>query len=285
MTSLGPVGRTRRSSGHGAVPYVRPVISPDEARVVACDAARAGGDVLAATDRRDLDVRMKDGYVDLTTSADRASQAAVVAVLRATYPHHVVVGEEGTEPGTDTAHVWYVDGLDGTSNFAHGLPWYCVSVALRAGHEVVAGAVYDPVHGQLFSAARGGGATCDGTPLRVGPAATLDRAVVATQIQTRDPARLARFAAEWELLLRHAGGVRFLGAPALLLSHVAAGHLTAYCERAMHPWDISAGQLILEEAGGRVTDLRGARIASADVTDVVATNGPVHDELLALLRG
>lgn len=261
------------------------MIAPDEAREVASAAARAGGDILAATDRRTVDVHLKDGYVDLTTSADRASQAAVVAVLRAAYPEHVIVGEEGSEPGTDDGHVWYVDGLDGTSNFAHGLPWYCVSVALRAAGEVVAGAVFDPVHGELFSAARGGGATCNGNPLRVADTATLGSAVVATQIQTSDKARITRFAAEWERLMHRTGGVRFLGAPALLLSHVAAGHLSAYCERAMHPWDISAGQLILEEAGGRMTDLNGIRIASAAVTDVVATNGPIHDELLALLAG
>jgi myo-inositol-1(or 4)-monophosphatase len=241
--------------------------------------------VLAATDRTRVDVTFKDTRVDVTTSADRASQAAVVAVLRAAFPEHGVIGEEGTEPGTDDGHVWLVDGLDGTSNFTHGIPWYCVSVALRCrcsgGDEVVAGAVHDPVHEELFAAGRGRGATRNGAPLRVAATATLDRAVVASQIQSSDPERIAQFAGTFERLMNAVGGVRFPGAPALIMSHIAAGHYTAYCERSMEAWDISAGQLLVEEAGGRVTDFAGTRIASAARTDVVASNGAVHDALCA----
>ncbi len=253
----------------------------DEAVEVAAAAARAGGAVLAATDRTRVEVRLKDARVDVTTSADRASQAAVVEVLRAAFPEHTVVGEEGTVAGADGGHAWLVDGLDGTSNFTHGIPWYCVSVALRCGPEAVAGAVFDPVHGELFAAGRGLGATCNGVPLRVDPTGELTSAVVASQIQTADPARIAHFAAEFERLMNAVGGVRFIGAPALIMSHIAAGHLTAYCERAMESWDISAGQVLVEEAGGRVTDYRGTRIASAARTDVVASNGAVHDALVA----
>ncbi len=256
----------------------------EPARVVAETAARAGGAVLAATDRTLVDVTLKDARVDVTTSADTASQAAAVAAIHAAFPDHVVVGEEGTVEGTDAEHVWFVDGLDGTSNFAHGIPWYCVSVALRCRDEVVAGAVFDPVHDVLYAAARGRGATGNGTALRVDGTGALDRAVVVSQIQSADAGRIAAFASMFEALMNAAGGVRFVGAPALVLSHVAAGHFTAYVERAMASWDISAGQLILEEAGGRLTDFAGVRVASSAVTDVVATNGPVHDELLAVLR-
>ena len=255
----------------------------DTALTTAVDAARAGGAVLAATDRTRVDVTRKDARVDVTTSADLASQAAVVRVLQGAFPEHVFVGEEGTEPGSDGDHVWYVDGLDGTSNFTHAIPWYCVSVALRCRGEVVAGAVYDPVHDELWAAGRGRGATGNGVPLRVAATDGLARAVVVSQIQSSDAERIAEFVAMFERLMNAAGGVRFVGAPALILSHIAAGHLTAYVERAMPPWDISAGQLILEEAGGRLTDLAGVRPAGADVTDVVASNGAVHDELLAVL--
>lgn len=234
-----------------------------------------------------MEVTTKDGRVDLSTSAVRASQAAAVAVLRDAYPEHGVIGEDGDLDGADRDHVWLVDGLDGTGNFANGLPRYCVSVALRCresgGDEPVAGAVFDPVHDELFASARGRGSTVNGAPLRVAGTGSLDRAVVASQIQSSDPARIARFATTFETLLNTAGGVRFLGAPALILSHVAAGHLTAYVERAMAAWDISAGQLILEEAGGRLTDLTGTRVASADITDVVASNGAIHEELLGVL--
>ena len=256
-------------------------VDPAHARLVAEAAAGAGGAVLAATDRTRIDVRLKDERVDLTTSADAASQDAAVTAIREVFGEHTVVGEEGTVPGTDARHVWYVDGLDGTSNFAHGLPWYCVSVALRVDGAAVAGAVHDPVHDELFSAARGLGSTCNGRPLRTGGPDEIRRAVVATQVQTSDPERIRRFTRELEALMNVCGGVRFLGAPALLLSHVAAGHLSAYVERAMPPWDISAGQLILTEAGGRLTDLDGTDIDTDAVTDVVATNGAVHDALLA----
>jgi myo-inositol-1(or 4)-monophosphatase len=255
----------------------------DGALTVAGTAARAGGAVLLATDRTRLDVDLKDGRVDLTTSADRASQAAVVAVLRATFPEHRIVGEEGVEEGPDAGHVWYVDGLDGTGNFANGLPWYAVSVGLRCGGEVVAGAVFDPVHDELFAAGRGRGATGNGVPLRASATADLGRALVVTQIQSADPARVAQHAELVHALLAGTGGVRSPGAPALILAHIAAGHYAGYVERAMPPWDTTAGQLLLEEAGGRLTDLAGTRVTGDAVSDVVASNGPVHEALLELV--
>ncbi|WP_296373618.1 inositol monophosphatase [Pseudonocardia sp.] len=254
---------------------------------VAVAAARAGGAVLAATDRTRVDVTLKDARVDITTSADAASQAAVIAAIRRAFPEHGVIGEEGDVAGADPRHVWLVDGLDGTSNFRHGIPWYCVSVALRCrehgADEVVAGAVFDPVHDELWSAGRGRGATGNGVALEVDDTAALSRAVVVSQIQSSDPSAIGAFTTVFEALMNAAGGVRFVGAPALILSHIAAGHYTAYVERAMASWDISAGQLILEEAGGRLTDFAGKRVASAAVTDVVATNGPIHEALLAVL--
>ena len=203
-----------------------------------------------------------------------------MTAIREAFGDHPVVGEEGTVVGTDGDHVWYVDGLDGTSNFTHGIPWYCVSVGVRRAGSAVAGAVYDPVHDELFAAATGHGATVNGRPLRVGGPDELRRAVVAFQIQTSDAERIRGFTHEMAALMRACGGMRFIGAPALLLSHIAAGHFTAYLERAMPPWDITAGQVILTEAGGLITDLTGEPIDTAEVTDVVASNGLVHQELL-----
>ena len=141
--------------------------------------------------------------------------------------------------------------------------------------------MYDPVHDELFAAAAGLGATRNGRPLRVGGPETLDRAVVAFQIQTSDPERIHRFTGELDALMQVCRGVRLMGAPALLLSHVAAGHLTAYVERSMPPWDITAGQVILLEAGGVLTDLDGVAVDTPEVTDVVASNGRIQDHLLA----
>lgn len=255
----------------------------EQALQVAVRAARAGGRVLAETDRHGLEVTLKDERVDLTTSADKASHEAVVAVLHESCPDHSVVGEDGTASGADTEHVWYVDALDGTSNFANGLPWYCVSVALRSGPDTVAGAVYDPVHDELFSAGAGLGATCNGIPLHVSATERLERALVVTQSQTSDPAVIREFVTLLEALLNHTAGVRYPGAPALILSHIAAGHFTAYCERYMDPWDIVAGALILEEAGGRLTGFDGNPVEWPGLADVVASNGPIHDALLAVL--
>lgn len=259
-------------------------VEPDIAalRAVAVEAARAGGTVLAGVDRTAIEVHRKDARVDLTTSADLAAQDAAVAAIRAAFPEHRIVGEEGTVDGSDDRHVWYVDGLDGTSNFAHGIPWYAVSVGVRVDGTAVAGAVHDPVHDDLFSAGRGLGATNHDRPLRVADTEALDRAVIAFQIQTSDAGRIRRFTRELEALMNASGGVRLMGAPALLLSHIAAGHLAGYVERAMPPWDITAGQVILAEAGGRLTDLAGTPVDTAEVTDVVASNGPVHDDLVGL---
>lgn len=249
-------------------------------RDVAAAAARAGGAVLRDTERATLDITLKDGRADLTTSADAASQEAAVAAIRDVFADHTVVGEEGVVPGSDTEHVWYVDGLDGTGNFAAGLPWYCVSVGMRSADAAVAGAVYDPVHDELFAAGTGLGATVNGRPLRVGGPDTLDRAVVAFQIQTSDADRIHRFTRELDALMQACRGVRVMGAPALLLSHIAAGHLTAYIERSMPPWDITAGQVLLTEAGGMITDLGGIVIDTPEITDVVASNGRIHADLL-----
>jgi myo-inositol-1(or 4)-monophosphatase len=254
---------------------------------VATGAARAGG---AAVMRRlrgadQLEIGYKDARANLVTVADIESQRAVTATIRATFPHHAVIGEEGAsdDPGAD--RVWYVDPLDGTTNFTHGLPFFCVSVALREYGRIVAGAVYDPVHDELFAASAGGGATLNGAPLRVSAVTRLDRALVVAQAQTVVPGEIRAYAALVERLLSVAGGVRSLGSPALTLCCIAAGRLEAYCEYTMDAWDILAGQLILIEAGGMVTLFDGQPHATADRADVVASNGHIHAELIDALRG
>jgi myo-inositol-1(or 4)-monophosphatase len=258
---------------------------------VAEQAARAGGAVLLRwLDDDDLQVAYKDGRANLVTVADQQSQAAVTREILAAFPGHVIFGEEGTAGNADSAWQWYVDPLDGTTNYAHGLPFFCVSVALRSAGATVAGVVYDPLHDELFSAARGGGAFRNGralerTALRASPVARLERSLVVAQAQSVDPAQIRAYAVLVERLMHVAGGVRSLGSPALTLCAVAAGRLEAYCEYAMDAWDIAAGQLILEEAGGRVTTFTGAPHASADRADIVASNGLIHDELITALKG
>jgi myo-inositol-1(or 4)-monophosphatase len=253
---------------------------------VAEAAARAGGAVLTRflRDRAELDIGYKDARANLVTAADRESQRAVTETILTAFPGHAVDGEEGAAGSPGAADVWYVDPLDGTTNFAHGLPFCCVSVALRSGGTTVAGAVYDPLHDEMFAGVRGGGATLNGTPIGVSGIARLDRALVVAQAQTVDAREIRAYARLVERLMSVSGGVRSLGSPALTLCAIAAGRLEAYCEYAMDAWDILAGQLILAEAGGLLTLLDGRPHETADRADVVASNGYLHSDLVDALR-
>jgi myo-inositol-1(or 4)-monophosphatase len=250
-------------------------------------AARAGGEVLMRLLREDgdLEIGYKDARANLVTAADRESQRAVTETILTAFPDHAIDGEEGTAGNMDAADVWYVDPLDGTTNFTHGLPFFCVSVALRSHNQTVAGAVYDPRRDEMFVAALGGGATLNGVPTGVSDIARLDRSLVVAQAQTVDLSEIRAYALLVERLMSVSGGVRSLGSPALTLCAIAAGRLEAYCEYTMDAWDILAGQLILSEAGGMLTLFDGQPHLTADRADVVASNGYIHAELIDALRG
>jgi myo-inositol-1(or 4)-monophosphatase len=253
---------------------------------VAEAAARAGGAVLARRLREggSLEVGYKDARANLVTDADRESQRAIAVTILTAFPDHAVNGEEGTAGNFDSASVWYVDPLDGTMNYAHGIPFFCVSVALRSGGRTVAGAVYDPVRDELFAASHGGGARLNGRPLRVSDITRLDRSLVVAQAQTVEADEIRAYAALVGRLMSVCGGVRSLGSPALTLCAIAAGRLEAYCEYTMDPWDILAGGLILTEAGGTLTLFDGRPHETTDQADVIATNGHIHAELIAALN-
>jgi myo-inositol-1(or 4)-monophosphatase len=270
---------------------------PILAAEVAEAAARAGGAVLTRMLRDgDLEIGYKDARANLVTAADRESQRAVTDTILAAFPDHAVDGEEGTAGNMDSPDVWYVDPLDGTTNYAHGVPFFCVSVALRSreaprsgeapgsGDQTVTGAVYDPSRDEMFVGVLGGGATLNGTPVGVSDVVRLDRALVVAQAQTVNPDEISAYARLVERLMSVSGGVRSLGSPALTLCAIAAGRLDAYCEYSMDAWDILAGQLILSEAGGTMTLFDGQPHMTADRADVVASNGHIHAELTDALR-
>jgi myo-inositol-1(or 4)-monophosphatase len=259
---------------------------PILAAEVAEAAARAGGAVLTRFLREDgdLEVGYKDARANLVTAADRESQRAITETILGAFPDHAVDGEEGTAGNMDSPAVWYVDPLDGTTNYTHGLPFFCVSVAFRSGRRTVAGAVYDPSRDEMFVGVPGGGATLNGTPIGVSDVARLDRALVVAQAQTVNPDEISAYTILVERLMSVAGGVRSLGSPALTLCAIAAGRLDAYCEYGMDAWDILAGQLVLSEAGGTLTLFDGQPHMTADRADVVASNGHIHAELTGALR-
>ena len=217
------------------------------------------------------------------TDADRASEARIVAALRAACPHAAILGEEGGvyEGAADAIERFIIDPLDGTTNYAHAYPFFCVSIAYERAGVVEAAAVYAPMLDEIFLARRGGGMTCNGRPLRVSTIARLDHAMVCTGFTPRTfGANGARFAA---VSLR-AQAVRRDGAAALDLAYVAAGRFDAFWEEGLRPWDVAAGALLVNEAGGRVRMLDGTPFSIVG-SSIVAGNGLLDDELLNLLNG
>ncbi len=248
---------------------------------VALDAARAAEAIHRAGRTRDLQIDSKSAVRDLVTQVDTESEAAVRSVISAAFPDDSILGEEAPELVRGSGRRWVVDPLDGTVNYAHGFPFYCVSIALQVDQQVVLGVVLDTARGDLFTATLGGGAFCDGERLQVSSRPRLDQAMIATGFgytAERRLVNLERFAR----VLPRARCMRRPGSAALDLCHVAAGQLDGFWEMYLNPWDVAAGTLAVTEAGGRVTDDLGGPFALDDLT-VVATGGPIHDELLALL--
>jgi myo-inositol-1(or 4)-monophosphatase len=257
------------------------VTTPEELLETAVAAARAGGAKLIEGLTRPKEVVLKSSRASIVTWADEASQAAIVDLLLGAYPDHAVMGEEGNAGRVDGPYTWIVDPLDGTTNYARGLPLWGVSVAVReTDGDLVAGAVFDPLADELFSAARG-----RGVELAVSDTSELSAALVATGLQNDDPERIARFTRMIEALYISCRGVRALGSPALAMCYVAAGRLDAFTEKdATYAWDIAAATLLIEEAGGRVTDYDGTPPnLGPGQADVVSSNGAIHDELLAIV--
>ena len=252
-------------------------------RDAAAEAARAAGALVRAGFGKVRDYRSKGRSVDLVTEIDRAAERCIADFLAARFPDHGLLAEEGTRRPTGAGRpLWIVDPLDGTTNFAHALPVVAVSIGVVQSDQVVAGVIYDPLRDELFAAARGHGARLNAAPLRVSTTPTLERSLVATGFPYDRRERAGYYVAFWQAVMTRAQELRRLGAAAIDLAWVAAGRFDAYWELNLKPWDLAAGTLIVAEAGGRVTDPQGAAVDLA-AGNIVASNGLVHDELLAVL--
>jgi myo-inositol-1(or 4)-monophosphatase len=235
--------------------------------------------------RSELEVGLK-GRADFVTTADLESEKTLKDLLLRAHPGRGMITEEsppirGTR-GTDSDR-YIVDPLDGTSNFVHGVPHFAVSLALEKGGRVSHGVVYDPVKQETFAAERGHGAWLNGSRLRVADDPDLSRALVATGIPHASArARHGRYLPMLEGVMKQAAGIRRLGAAALDLAYVAAGRFVVHFEFGLSPWDIAAGALLVEEAGGTVTDTAGGQTFLAS-GNVLATNGRLHPRMLAIL--
>jgi myo-inositol-1(or 4)-monophosphatase len=223
------------------------------------------------------------GEIDLVTEVDRACELAILETIRARYPEHDIVTEETDLGRTGSRFVWFIDPLDGTVNFAHSYPFFCASVALAVDGEIVAGAVFDPVRDELFTAERGAGSQLNGRPLRVSGAGQLIESLLITGFPYDLHQRLAERLRFFNRVMGLARAVRRDGSAALDLCYVAAGRADGFWEEILKPWDMHAGRLIVEEAGGKATRLDGTPIGLGP-DGVVATNRLIHEALVEALR-
>jgi len=254
---------------------------------VALRTARLAGALLRDRARGAKRVEYKSGAVDLVTDTDRDAEALVVDHLRRAFPDHVIVAEEassGTTISGPTAeqYAWYLDPLDGTTNFAHAFPHFCVSLALARGTEPLLGVVYDPMRDELFAARRGAGATLNGAPIRVSDVDDLNRALLATGFPYDRRAHTDFYLSFVADFMQCAQGIRRGGSAALDLCYVACGRFDGFWEWKLRPWDTAAGTLIVREAGGSVSDFRG------DAFDLfgeqaLASNGHLHAAMIRVL--
>jgi myo-inositol-1(or 4)-monophosphatase len=254
----------------------------DRFETVAVELAREAGKLLMSRFRTDIEVFHK-GEVDLVTEVDLAAERLIVSRISSAFPGHTILAEENHSAPKSGSHTWIIDPLDGTVNYAHGIPIFAVSIGLEIDGELACGAVYNPVLDELFTACHGGGAFCNGKPIRVSSTEKLTDSILSTgfpyDIRTGKNNNLDYFR---EFALR-AQGLRRGGSAALDFCYVAAGYLDGFWELSLHPWDCAAGYLIVREAGGMVTNLSGAQ-GSIYEPEMVSSNGLIHKEMLSVLR-
>ena len=250
---------------------------------VAWEAANAAGTLIRAAWQQPKRVDYK-GAIDLVTSADREAERRIVETLHRHFPQHSILAEEETDQvGTEVSHRWIIDPLDGTTNFAHGYPQVCVSVALERDGEVILGLVYDPLRSECFRAAKGQGATLNGRPIRVSGVQELDKALLATGFPYDHREKADFYLAFFKAFTIRSQGIRRNGSAALDLCYVACSRVDGFWELKLRPWDTAAAALIVEEAGGRMSDLSGNKF-SIWGDETLASNGAIHDEMVSIAR-
>jgi myo-inositol-1(or 4)-monophosphatase len=251
---------------------------------VACDAAKIAGRLLRSrfSEEGSIAVEQK-GLHDFVTEVDRQAEGAVLGYLREHFPDHAVMAEESSPEARAADYRWVVDPLDGTTNFIHGVPVFAVSVALEDRQGLVAGVIHDPLRDETFHAHRGGGARLNGEPIHCSQPAGAHEALIATGFPFRELSRLDRYLRAFETFVRSTAGMRRAGSAAIDLAYTACGRYDGFWEIGLSRWDIAAGALIVQEAGGRVTDVVGGK-THLDTGDIVAAGEGFHPILLEVTR-
>mgnify|MGYP000751865595 CR=1 FL=1 len=252
---------------------------------IAVRAARSAGSVISRSFEQDdkLEIESK-GLNDFVTNVDRNAEQAVIDVIQKAYPNHCIIGEEcGVLNGTDADYQWIIDPLDGTTNFVKGIPHFCVSIALKVKGKLDQAVVYDPIRGELFTASRGKGAQLNGFRIRVKQPKELSGAVLATGFPFKQKQHLDSYMNMFKALFIKTADMRRAGSAALDLAYVAAGRIDGFFELGLKPWDTAAGELLIIEAGGLVTDFTGGHTHNAS-GNVVAGSSKLIKEMLNDIR-
>lgn len=246
-------------------------------------AARAAGTViLRHFDRvRDLPVSSKGRY-DFVTEVDHQAEQAIIQLLRKTYPHHGILAEESGRHGNQDEFLWIIDPLDGTTNFIHGYPQFAVSIALQHRGKLDQAVVYDPIHNELYTASRGSGAQLDGRRIHVSRQTKLENALIGTGFPYRALDNMERYLDIFRQMIMHTAGIRRPGSASLDLAAVACGRFDGFWEFGLKPWDMAAGVLLIEEAGGMVSDMGGGP-NYLECGDIVAGAPRIYEDIHKLL--
>jgi myo-inositol-1(or 4)-monophosphatase len=259
--------------------------APETARLfqTAWEAAHAAGHLIRENWQRPKEIAYK-GAIDLVTSVDRAAERCIVNILRQNFPGHSILAEEETDvAGSQDRYRWIIDPLDGTTNFAHGYPQFCVSVALQHDQELLLGVVYDPLRRESFSAIRGQGAKLNGQTIHVSATLELDHALLATGFPYDQRENADFYLSYFKAFMTRSQGIRRAGAAALDLCYVACGRLDGFWELKLRPWDTAAASLIVKEAGGQVSDFSGNDF-SIHGNETMASNGAIHAQMLDVMQ-
>lgn len=250
---------------------------------VLLDATMEAGKVIQQHFNSSFKIEHKDGINNLVTEVDRFSEARIIEVIKSTYPAHSIISEEVGELIQKSDYQWIIDPIDGTVNFAHGLPICCVSIGLLYNDELIMGAVYNPMMNEFFFAEKGMGATLNDQPIRVSKKTNFEKAFLVTGFPYNWPENTSEHPIKvFEKLVLEGLPVRRLGSAAIDLCWVACGRFDGFWEYNLSPWDVAAGYLIVQEAGGKVTDFNGAPCSVFD-KQTLATNGLIHQPMLEVI--
>ncbi|MGD8970833.1 MAG: inositol monophosphatase family protein [Desulfobacterales bacterium] len=256
-------------------------IDLEDVKRVGIAAAYQAGEILQAMFGNISRVRKKSA-IDLVTEADTASEERILQVIRSRFPDHGILAEESGRVTAHSACTWIIDPLDGTTNYAHRIGMYAVSIAFAVEGDVIVGIVLNPVSGELFTAMSGGGAVCNDRPIRVSEIPSLTDSLLVTGFPYDVREDLAPIVSRFTRCLEAAQGIRRFGSAALDLCHVACGRFEGFWEEHLKPWDTAAGMLVAREAGAEITDFSN-RPYTPESREILATNGYVHEQMLALL--